>query len=117
MNFSGFVVHGDGEGTGLGFPTANLDVLLDLDPGVYAVWVVVAGERLPGVICSGALGGGGAYKCEVHLLDFVGDLYGQKLEVEVVGGRLSEIRHISDREALRKKIEQDIRMTRTALDL
>ncbi|HBL39201.1 TPA: hypothetical protein DDZ10_00840 [Candidatus Uhrbacteria bacterium] len=115
MKFSGMVIEGDKRGTALGFPTANLDTNIDLDPGVYAVWVHHLGERLEGVLCFGVKDAAGDMKCEVHLLDYVGNLYGCKLSIEVVGGRLSEIQELPDQDALRRKIEQDILKARLVL--
>ncbi len=116
MKFSGIVIEGDKRGAALGFPTANLDVNITLDPGVYAVWVHHLGENIEGVLCFGMKNAAGKIKCEVHLLDYVGDLYGRELSVEIVGDRLSGIEEISDADELRRKIIQDIRMARSVLD-
>ena len=110
------VIEGDKFGTALGFPTANLNTEIDLDPGVYAVWVDHLGEKLEGILCFGVKDAAGKMKCEVHLLDYVGDLYGRELSVEIVGDRLSGIEEISDTDALRRKIDQDIRMARCVLN-
>lgn len=115
MVFSGVVVRGDGIAAGFGFPTANLDVDPDLEPGVYAVWVTYLGERLPGILCYGPLRSDGGMKCEVHILDAVLDLYGKTLEVELVGGRISEIQQFADRETLQTKIQRDVELARTLL--
>lgn len=80
----GVVVRGDGRGRKLGFPTANLDVpsgLLVPPDGVYAGWT--NGRRAAISIGTNPHFDGVERRVEAHLLDFDGDLYGQRLVVEV----------------------------------
>jgi len=85
----GTVIHGDGRGRGLGFPTANLDLHHELQPpaGVYAALVRITGEAslelLPAVANLGERPTfeSAGHSIEAHLLDFEGDLYGRDLEV------------------------------------
>ena len=80
----GVVVRGDGRGRELGFPTANLDVpsgLLVPPDGVYAGWT--RGKRAAVSIGTNPHFDGNERRVEAHLLDFDGDLYGQRLVVEV----------------------------------
>ena len=79
------VVHGEGRGHKLGFPTANMPLKNRVRPlqGVYALWVRMEDRLYPSV---GNLGsrptfGGGDILLEVHLLDFSGDLYGKRLDI------------------------------------
>lgn len=109
MRVSGIVVKGDGDGTKLGYPTANLDTTISLPSGVYPAWTTYLGERLPSVVCVGVVGRDGTLKNEVHLIDFSGDLYGKRLDVEVIEDKISSLESISDVEALRSKIAQDIK--------
>ncbi len=85
---AGEVVEGDKRGRTLGFPTANIrahprSCLPGL--GVYAGWWVWKGDRLPAAINVGVRP---TFKendppvCEVFVLDFEGDLYGEHGEVE-----------------------------------
>lgn len=110
---SGRVMTGDRLGRQLGFPTANLEVTgLELPPtGVYAGRV-----RLDGRDHLAAMNLGRrptlrerepALRCEVHLLDYHGDLYGRDLEVEVVR-LLRPERSFSGLEALREQIARDV---------
>lgn len=88
----GEVLHGDKRGHGLGYPTANLS-LGTLHPprfGVYATRVEVLtgphrGER-DGVASIGIRPtfDGTHPNLEVHLFDFAGDLYGERLSVALV---------------------------------
>ncbi|MBI3192939.1 MAG: bifunctional riboflavin kinase/FAD synthetase [Ignavibacteriae bacterium] len=82
------VVHGDGRGTTIGFPTANVvfDQTKKLTPlfGVYFVHVSHANTEYFGMMNIGVrptFGLNGQQFIEVHLLDFSGNLYGETLSV------------------------------------
>ncbi|HDI00300.1 MAG: hypothetical protein DRQ08_01935 [Candidatus Latescibacterota bacterium] len=113
---SGTVVHGDGRGRKIGYPTANLAVpgrkLLPAD-GVYAVRVKLEGEAFPGVMNVGTRPsfGGKERSLEVHIIGFGGELYGRKLLCEVLT-RLREERKFEDVESLRNQIAQDLERAR-----
>lgn len=80
----GIVVHGDGRGRALGFPTANLDVpagLLVPPDGVYAGWT--RGRKAAVSIGTNPHFDGVERRVEAHLLDFDDDLYDQRLVVEL----------------------------------
>lgn len=86
----GAVVHGEGRGRTIGFPTANLggiDTLIPAD-GVYATIAYLDGapEPIPSAshIGPNATFGSEARTVEVHLLDFEADLYGRRLEVDLL---------------------------------
>lgn len=83
---SGRVVHGRQLGRTLGFPTVNLRMRRRVAPryGVYAVRVQLAdGRELYGAASLGVRPTVAGRDCllEVHLLDFTGDLYGQRINV------------------------------------
>lgn len=89
---TGVVEYGDARGKSIGFPTANLAVMhpRKIIPrrGVYAVYVQVheEGPRLAGMMNIGIRPTfeGTEQRMEVHLIDWEGDLYGQRLQVEFV---------------------------------
>ena len=117
----GTVVHGDGRGRTLGFPTANVVTQPGAlpPPGVYAVEVVVDAATHPGVANLGARptfpgAATPAPQLEVHVLDFHGDLYGRELEV-AFRQRLRDERKFADADALRAQIAQDVAAARVAL--
>lgn len=116
----GKVVHGEGRGTTIGVPTANVEVAMPYvipKSGVYAVRVKVNGDALPGVMNIGVkptFGGKGPEVLEVHLLDYKGDLYGQQLEVEFVRYLRGEVR-FGSAEELVAQIRRDIDQARTVL--
>jgi riboflavin kinase/FMN adenylyltransferase len=80
----GVVIHGDHRGRLLGFPTANLrtepDVLVP-QLGIYSGCAL--GHRSAISIGTNPTFGGTERRAEAHLLDFDGDLYGQRLVVEL----------------------------------
>ena len=117
----GEVVRGAGRGRGIGVPTANLAVDAGVLPplGIYATWVEVAGGEPR---CAGAARVGtnptfddsGRLSVEVHLLDFDGDLYGQRLRLGLVERLRGELR-FPDAAGLVDQIRRDIADTRRIL--
>jgi len=85
----GTVVRGDGRGRSIGIPTANIAVPAETAMprgGVYAVTAEVRGERRSGVANLGVRPtfGGGEPVLEVHLFDFDGDIYGERIRLGFV---------------------------------
>ena len=111
----GIVVRGDGRGRKLGFRTANLDVptsLLVPPDGVYAGW---ARDRRTAVsIGTNPHFDGAERRVEAHLLEFDGDLYGDRLVVEL-WAPLREQRRFDSLEELVGAIGDDVERTRTAV--
>jgi riboflavin kinase/FMN adenylyltransferase len=111
----GIVVRGDGRGRELGFPTANLDVpagLLLPPDGVYAGWA--RGRRAAVSIGTNPHFDGVERRVEAHLLDFDGDLYGERLVVEL-WAPLREQRRFDSLEELVAAIGDDVERTRAAV--
>jgi len=110
----GIVVRGDGRGRELGFPTANLDVpkeLLVPPDGVYAGWAL--DRRAAVSIGTNPHFDGVGRRVEAHLLDFDGDLYGQRLVVQI-WGPIREQRRFDSLEELVAAIGDDVERTRIA---
>jgi riboflavin kinase/FMN adenylyltransferase len=110
----GIVVRGDGRGRELGFPTANLDVpeaLLVPPDGVYAGWT--GGRRAAVSIGTNPHFDGVERRVEAHLLDFDGDLYGERLVVEL-WEPIREQRRFDSLEELVAAIGDDVERTRGA---
>lgn len=123
----GSVVRGDGRGHELGFPTANLrfDGPVALPPdGIYAVRVGWGGddvlspmERRDGVASLGVrptFENDGARVLEVHVLDFDGDLYDERMRVEFVR-RLRGERRFASADALVTQMDRDSARARAVL--
>ncbi len=114
-SISGKVVHGDGMGRKLGFPTANIDTTgLVLPPnGVYAVHAQIVGEpaRHRAVLNIGyrptLANPAPLLQVEAHLPDFSGDLYDRELEITFVE-KLRAEKKFPSLEALREQIAKDI---------
>jgi riboflavin kinase / FMN adenylyltransferase len=107
----GVVVRGDGRGRELGFPTANLDVpggLLVPPDGVYAGWT--RDKRAAVSIGTNPHFDGVERRVEAHLLDFDGDLYDERLVVEL-WTPLREQRRFDSLEELVAAIGDDVERT------
>jgi riboflavin kinase / FMN adenylyltransferase len=110
----GVVVAGDARGGTLGFPTANLRVkpeVLVPEYGIYAGWT--EGRRAAVSIGVNPHYGGSERRVEVYLLDFEGDLYGERLVVEL-WERLRDERAFPSEAELVKQIADDVERTRRA---
>ncbi len=116
---TGKVGHGDHRGRTIGFPTANLEDVVEALP-------------LDGVYVARALGGGvpmgtavvnvGArptverpYSIEAHVLDFSGDLYGAQLTLEFVA-RIRSTQKFESLDALKDQIARDVREGRRLIE-
>jgi len=111
----GVVVGGDQRGGTLGYPTANLAVephLIVPSFGIYAGWA--RGHRAALSIGTNPHYGGTERRIEPFLLDFEGDLYGQRLLVEV-WKRLRDEAAFASEEELVAQIGRDVEATRAAV--
>lgn len=112
----GTVVHGDGRGRTLDFPTANLQVENELIPrdGVYITRTLVDGSAYPAATNIGRRPTFGEHLrvVEAHLLDFSGDLYGRRLRLEFLR-RLRGEQRFAGPEELRSQIRRDVAKVRS----
>ncbi|MBO2697328.1 bifunctional riboflavin kinase/FAD synthetase [Shewanella algae] len=116
---SGKVAHGKKLGRTLGFPTANIAMKRKVVPvrGVFAVRLWWDGsEQYDGVANVGFRPTVQGQNCqlEVHLFDFEGDLYGRKVEVELVA-KIRDEKPFESLEALKKQIMNDADEARALL--
>lgn len=118
FTLDGEVVHGDGRGRKLGFPTANLVTKKEILPrdGVYAVKVKWREEYYDGVINIGCRPtfAGSTPTLEIHLLDFQGDLYAERLRIYFVE-RLRDEQKFPSVAALQETVVGDIARARKLL--
>ena len=110
----GVVVAGDARGGKLGYPTANLRVEPDLLVPRYGIYAGEArGHRAAVSIGVNPHYGGSERRIEPFLLDFEGDLYGQRLVVEL-WAYLREESAFESEQALVEQIGRDVEATRAA---
>ena len=109
---SGIVVKGNQLGRTIGFPTANIEIpeSYKLIPkyGVYLVTAIVNKKAVFGMMNIGIKPtlGENLLSIEVHLLHFSEDIYGQKIQVNVIE-RLREEQKFESFEALKLQLEVD----------
>lgn len=115
----GVVVRGDQRGRQLGFPTANLMcgryAAIPAD-GVYAAWLVRGKEQLAAAVSVGTnpTFAGTERRVEAFVLDFSGDLYGERVALDFVVHLRPTVR-FDTVEALVAAIDDDVLRTRAAL--
>ena len=109
---SGKVKHGKKLGRTINAPTANIQLPPHRYPlrGVFVVEADGTFGTRRGVASFGlnpTVSSNNSQKLEVHLFDFEGNLYGQRLKVRFLH-KLRDEQKFSDIEALKRQIEQDI---------
>jgi len=110
----GTVVSGDQRGGTLGYPTANLAVVAELLVPAYGIYAGQVGEHRAAIsIGTNPHYGGAERRIESFLLDFSGDLYGQRLVVEL-WRRLREERVFASEAQLIEQIGRDVEGARAA---
>jgi len=110
----GTVVLGDRRGGTLGFPTANLAVAAELVVPAFGIYAGFAhGHRAAISIGINPHYGGEERRIEPHLLDFEGDLYGQRLLVEL-WRRLRDEQAFAAEAELVAQIARDVEAARAA---
>lgn len=121
-SFGGVVQRGDGRGSSLGIPTANLAEILEALPpnGVYACVVDREDGSDAGMLGQGVLNVGvrptfsAGASVEVHLLDFEDDLYEARLRLHLIG-HLRDERRFENSQQLKQQIQDDISAARSVL--
>lgn len=120
FSYTGRVVQGQQLARTLGFSTANL-LWLDAPAALYGVYAVrVYGKGFNGLAAVVSLGvrpvvQGSACWLEVHIFDFDGDLYGQRLRVDFVK-KLRPEQNFDGLDGLIAQVNLDITQAKAALD-
>jgi riboflavin kinase/FMN adenylyltransferase len=114
IEVEGTVVSGDQRGGTLGFPTANLAVDAEvLVPG-FGIYAGAAGARRAAIsIGVNPHYGGTERRVEAYLLDWTGDLYGDRIVLEL-WRRLRDERAFGSEAELVDQIARDVQQTRAA---
>jgi riboflavin kinase/FMN adenylyltransferase len=114
VEVEGEVVGGDQRGAGLGFPTANLASPENLLVPANGIYAGAAGDARAAIsIGVNPHFGGGERRVEAFLLDWSGDLYGERLVVQV-WRRLRDERAFASDDDLAAQIARDVEATRAA---
>lgn len=106
----GRVVHGDGMGRKLGFPTANIKTTSRPPRGVWRVMVRGTTIGVRAAVCNVGVRptlGGKRLVVEVHIPGFRGDLYGRTLSVRFVSALRAE-KKFPSLDALKAQIARDV---------
>ena len=115
LEVDGTVVSGDHRGGTLGFPTANLRVGPDLLVPEFGIYAGAVGDKRAAIsIGVNPHYGGTERRVEAYLLDWSGDLYGDRLVVEL-WRRLREERAFASEADLVEQIARDVEETRSAV--
>ncbi len=117
----GEVIHGEGRGKTINFPTANVDYPKGkvMPPnGIYACWAHLGSQKF---MAATNIGLNPTFtperqvpSLEAYLLDFDRDIYGETMKLEFVARLRDEIRYTSV-DALIKQIHDDVDKTRAVL--
>ncbi|MBL8063889.1 MAG: bifunctional riboflavin kinase/FAD synthetase, partial [Anaerolineales bacterium] len=118
---SGEVIHGEGRGKKLNFPTANVNYPKEKATppnGIYACWAKLGNERY---MAATNIGLNPTFtperkvpSLEAYLLDFDRDIYGEVMTLEFITRLRDEIRYTTI-EALIEQIQDDVKQTRAIL--
>jgi riboflavin kinase/FMN adenylyltransferase len=119
FSLNGLVVSGDKRGRALGFPTANLELKPEQalpSDGVYATIAHVGRELMPSVTSIGVRPtfGGGKRLVESYVINFEGDLLGQRLTIDLVD-RLRDEKRFDTVEGLKSQVGRDVEQARKIL--
>ena len=119
FSLNGLVVGGDRRGRTFGFPTANLELKPEQalpSDGVYATIAHVGRELMPSVTSVGVRPtfGGGKRLVETYLIDYEGELLGQRLTLDLVN-KLRDEKRFDTVEELKSQMGRDVEQARQIL--
>lgn len=114
FQLSGVVVHGNKVGRELGYPTANIDIQnkykLIPSEGIYAVKVKLGSENYRGMLNIGRRptinSGNGEQTIEVNIFEFKKEIYGEKIQLELIE-RVRDEKKFANKEELIAEMQKD----------
>jgi riboflavin kinase / FMN adenylyltransferase len=118
MKIEGEVKVGKKRGTGIGFPTINLEISSISEggySGVYAVTVEIKKTLYFGVMHYGPKfinsDNPDEFFCEIHILDFNKDVYGESVIIQVLK-KIRNVRQFKGEKELFDQITQDVKISK-----
>lgn len=106
MRVTGKVFRGKREGTKIGFPTANIKINEDVEPGIFAGYADLP-DGQSGLEALFYIAQNNKNVVECHILDFRStDLYGLELSVEIAY-KLRDDQDFANLEKTREQIKKD----------
>ena len=120
FSLQGRVTKGAGRGSGLGFPTANLEIdpehILPAD-GVYATRIYIDGKSYPSVTNIGKNPTFGENKrtVETYVINYSGNLYGHELKIDFIE-RLRGEKRFESVEDLIRQMTADVQQGKIILE-
>lgn len=116
----GEVIRGDGLGSKIGFPTANIDVQNELIPanGIYSSVVRIDGKEYIGALYIGdrpTIDNANNKRVEVNIFDFSANLYGKVIDVDAVHFIRGDMK-FNGLEELTAQIDKDCNKIRVLLE-
>lgn len=114
FQLNGIVVHGNKVGRELGYPTANIDLqnkykLIPAE-GIYAVKVRLEDKSYNGMLNIGRRptinSGNGEVSIEVNIFDFKKEIYGEKIQLELIE-RIRDEKKFDSKEELIAEMQKD----------
>lgn len=112
LTIKGTVVKGKGRGSGLGFATANLDIDTNYQIpkyGVYKTFTFIDEKRYLSITSIGnnPTFNDVGFSIETHIIDFNEDIYGKKIEVQLIDFIRKEEK-FSNKDELKVQVMKDI---------
>ena len=115
ITIEGEVIHGAKLGRRMGFPTANMEVgSVEVENGVYLSIVRIDGKDWKAMSNIGVRPSvdGKCRLLETHIFDFQGDLYGQRLSVQLIR-KIRDEKRFASVEELKQQLHHDFELIRS----
>ncbi|OGH19492.1 MAG: hypothetical protein A3F31_03570 [Candidatus Levybacteria bacterium RIFCSPHIGHO2_12_FULL_38_12] len=108
MTISGVVIKGKQRGKALGFPTANIPVKENVEQGIYISKTKVENNWFNSITFIGIAKtfDDSSFQAETYLLEFSQDLYGRKIEIELIK-KIRDNKKFRSTEELIKQMNKD----------
>lgn len=116
LKTEGIAIKGKGQGRKNDFPTANLKSKKKIGSGVYTGIARVGKEKFKAAICARHSKDEQESLIEIHIINFSGNLYGQKIEVAFIK-KIREVRRFRNRQELRKQIAKDVNIVKNYFEI